>query len=472
MQHSTSSNDPVFAIYDIIALICANINESDLVGLLTVSRGFFRCATPHIWRRVPDAQPLLDLIPTEHRDAESFIQSTHILDEKSRLSRFDFYALFVKELCLQPQNHEELNWHSLSKAVPRRPLLPDLCKLILDAPSAYYFWEYSFGGSQDLVPLNAFICPSLVDIRLPSLPLFWLNPGIASQLLENIVDTAPDLRVLHIYVRADVGSAASALDIITRFRNLRALKCTSVMIDCEKLQLLGDLPRLESLQVGSPGAPDDEDEVPAGDWVLLARSFPMLRHLSAYRLPNSRVDQFWRLTSLVQSLVSVSISFHPGSFSGKAVSGICKGSPQMLELSLNFPGYGDQEILDVAAIGHIRKLPLQRLRVVGSKIVDLAPLISSMTNLEYLEINQKILSTENLILIAKHMPKLKFLSPGHLSLDQLWDVMPHLVTPSPSALCLVTGFRFSECFMSCKKNITMEELLDAIAQYVCKLPEF
>ncbi|KAG9101806.1 hypothetical protein FRC06_002591 [Ceratobasidium sp. 370] len=483
MQRLPSSNDLAFATYDIIALICANAKYSDLAGFLTVSRGFFRCAAPHIWRQLPNAQPLLDLVLNEDRGAKKTTESADLPEDKSRLSRFEFYAPFVKELFLHSAFKKKPNWHSLSNAVSHRPLLPNLSRLILDVPSEQKYSSYTFGSTEDLACLNAFICPSLVDIRLPSGFSLWLFPDAASGLLKNVVDTAPELKVLHICIHIDMGNVDAAFRNIARFRNLRALKCTSVMIDGEKLRSLGTLPQLESLQIVSAedvGLSDDEDRVPPGDWMLPAQSFPMLRHLSVYELPDSMVAQLWRLTSLVRSLVSVGVKFQSESSSSEIIRTICRCSPEMQELSLDLSDLDDQ-VVPATVVEHIRKLPLQRLRMLGTDIDELAPLLSSMTNLEYLEVDDYTsLTIEDLISIAKYMPKLRFLSSTCLDPDWLWeveswDVEPHLVTQSPSTLCLVAEFHLSERFVDwnlIKKNSTMEEFLDAIARYEPTLSNF
>ncbi|KAG9100066.1 hypothetical protein FRC06_004572 [Ceratobasidium sp. 370] len=465
MQRSTS----LFTTYDIIALICANIKKSDLACLLTVSHDFFCCAAPRIWKRVYNVQRLLDLIPTEHRDAKNSTQSMDLSEGKAWLARFNIYAPFVKELGLWPSYEGEPIWYSLSNAVPHRPLLPDLRKLILDMPSRNNRLPHRFGSPEDLACANGFISPSLVDIRLLSGHSPWLYPDTASQLLKNIVDIAPELKTLHIDVQIDVGSIDATFHTIIQFQNLRALKCTSMMVDCEKLQLLGSLPRLESLQVVSPHF-SDRGDAPPGDWALPARSFPMLRHLSAHELPDSMIVQFWCLTSLVQSLVSVSVEFQSGPSSSEIICNICRCSVEMQELSLDLNQLDGREV-PVAVIDHIRKLPLRRLRIAGSGIDDLTPLISSMANLEYLDIDYASLSICNIILIAKYMPKLRFLGSSFLCLD--WsrgDVKPHSVTPSPSTLCLVAGFDFRE--ITVRRNIAIEELLDVMAQYAPNSSKF
>jgi hypothetical protein len=52
-----------FAISDIISLICGLMEVKDLVNLLTVSRNFFHCAAPHVWRDISNAWKLFDLLP-------------------------------------------------------------------------------------------------------------------------------------------------------------------------------------------------------------------------------------------------------------------------------------------------------------------------------------------------------------------------------------------------------------------------
>ncbi|KAG9083209.1 hypothetical protein FS749_006228 [Ceratobasidium sp. UAMH 11750] len=477
MQHFPSPNNPTFT-YDIIALICANIKVSDLASLLTISRVFFRCATPYIWRRLPDAQPLLDLIPTEHHDAESPTYSADLLEDKSRLSRFGFYAPFVKQLCLRPSlDDKEPNWHSLRSTVLRRPLLPNLCQLILDVSDERKEWAYSFGTPGDLEGVKAFISPSLLDIRLPSGHSSWLGPHTTSHLLKDFMNTVPELKVLHIYVHAYLGNVGAAFHTVTRFQNLRILKCTTAMVDCEKLQLLGTLPQLESLQIVSPWDgdedEDDENEDALDDWVLPAHSFSTLRHLSACGLPGFMIDQFWRLSPLVQSLVSVSVKFRSKWWLSELICDICEGSPRLQELSLDLCCLDDPEV-SASAVNRVRHLPLRRLRIIGFHINELTPHISDLADLEYLEVDYVRITIREFIWIAKHMPKLRCLSLGNFSIDSSWKVewWGHLVIPSPSTLCLVSTFYLSERFTFWKmdkKSSTMEEYLDAIAQCLCIL---
>ncbi|KAG9096682.1 hypothetical protein FS749_007978 [Ceratobasidium sp. UAMH 11750] len=480
MQRSPSSNSLVLA-YDIIVMICAYIKDPDLAGLLTVSRGFFRCVVPRIWRRLPDAQPLLSLIPTECFEAKTSAQLIDLPEDESWLARFDLYAPFVKQLHLEPSsNNKEPNWRSISNAVARRPLLPNLCQLILDVASKLKYLPRGFGSSEDLEGINAFISPSLLDIRLPSGLSSWLVPNTASRLLKNIVDTA-ELKVLHIYVHVGMGNPDSAFQTLSRFQHLRALKCTTAMVDCEKLRLLGTLPRLESLQIVSPGewhVSEDEDEDPPGNWVLPATSFPMLRHLSAHELPDSMIVRFWRLTSFIQPLVSLGAKFRSETSSQDVICNIFKGSPRLQELSLDLSDLNDPEV-PAAAIDHIKKLPLQRLRILGPDINELTPLTLDMVNLEYLELdNYAYLTIDDMISIAKHMPKLRFLSLGYLNFDRSWEleswnVESDLATPSPSTLCLVAEFRFNHSFMDWKLfgkgSTTTEEIFGFIAQSLCTL---
>ncbi|KAG8734280.1 hypothetical protein FRC10_011800 [Ceratobasidium sp. 414] len=183
------------------------------------------------------------------------------------------------------------------------------------------------------------------------------------------------------------------------------------------------------------------------------------------------VRRLWRLTSLVQPLVSISAKFQYGS-SSEIICNICKGSPQTRELSLDLRGIN--EAVPAAVRDYIGTLPLQRLRLMSSGVIgELTSLISPMTNLEYLDMDYIYLSIKDLIIIAKYMPKLRLLSSIYLNLDD-WplEVEPDSVTPSPSTLCLVAAFPLRQSFnywRRIKKNKTMEEYLGNIAQYVGSL---
>ncbi|KAG9096681.1 hypothetical protein FS749_007977 [Ceratobasidium sp. UAMH 11750] len=478
MRHS-GLDGPMLATHDIIVMICDNLEGREIINLLTVSHDFFHCVVRHIWRRLPDARPLLDLIPPRHCDVKRSTQSTDIQADNLRLSRFDFYARFVKELRLQPSLlGRKSNWHSLSNAVSRRPLLPNLCQLILDLPGNYISWRYCFKSPEDLTCIGAFLCPSLVDIRLPSGLHLWLGPNTASQLLESIADTAPELKLLHIYVESDANNIDAVPRTIIRLQSLRVLKCTSIMVDCEKLQLLGTLPQLESLQiVSSPNdyLSDDEDEIPLDDWVLPSQTFPMLRHLAAHNLPASMIVQLWRLTPLSRALVSISVRFLAdsrldGLFLDEIICGICKSSPQAQELSIDL-GELDEGEVSAEVVGHIQELPLQRLRIVGSYTDELVHLIPFMANLVYLDVDSMALTFGDLVLIAECIPKLRFLS-SNIILNQ-WPELSHpcSVIPSPSMLCLVTEFTFSQDFEEgdFESGRTMEDYLGAMSRLLFML---
>ncbi|KAF8598803.1 hypothetical protein BDV93DRAFT_560958 [Ceratobasidium sp. AG-I] len=61
-----STHPPVLCIFElpeIFELICSFVEKTDLVKLLTVSRQFFYCAAPLIWKAVLGVEMLLDLLP-------------------------------------------------------------------------------------------------------------------------------------------------------------------------------------------------------------------------------------------------------------------------------------------------------------------------------------------------------------------------------------------------------------------------
>ncbi|KAG9096684.1 hypothetical protein FS749_007980 [Ceratobasidium sp. UAMH 11750] len=191
------------------------------------------------------------------------------------------------------------------------------------------------------------------------------------------------------------------------------------------------------------------------------------------------IIQFWRLPFLIQPLVSLSVKFGSETSVPDIISNICNGSPRLQELSLDVSDLEDPEVPTVV-MDNIRKLPLQRLRILGSDITQLVPLTPDLANLEYLELdNYAYLTIRDLVSIARYMPKLQLLSLSYLDLDRSWgagwDLEPDLVTPSPSTFCLAAEFRISQSFMDWKlsgRDNTMEEILGVIAQYVPKLSKF
>ncbi|KAG8738907.1 hypothetical protein FRC12_016497 [Ceratobasidium sp. 428] len=244
----------IFSISDIIALICGYLELRDLVNLLTVSRTFFHCASPHVWSEISSPQPLVKLlphvgpdeIPSQLRNPGRF----DMLNQQS-LFRFDLYAPLVRKITLKPTEEEEkLAWRFLLRRVPRRPLLPGLRRLALGVE-----WYQDHEPLEVLMCVMALLCPSLIEICGPPYHDAWIEPSLASLLLQNLAHATPDLEKLRLRVLSQKQipyTKSSLFSNLAALRSLRTLHCSTAVIDSPVMLLLGTLPELDSLQIKAP----------------------------------------------------------------------------------------------------------------------------------------------------------------------------------------------------------------------------
>ncbi|KAF8609085.1 hypothetical protein BDV93DRAFT_541423 [Ceratobasidium sp. AG-I] len=268
-----------------------------------------------------------------------------------------------------------------------------------------------------------------------------------------------DLRSSGVY------STANFFTPISQFRDLRFLRSSSAVVNARVLQLLGNLPRLESLAACSPcvdGDDDKDDLILIANLVLPERSFPSLRGLEIDCVPGTVLSKLWQTSPLVRNLVSVRVQFmaHNTESPSDLVCMICQGSPHITDLDLDLNRVGDTALSNVA-VEHLRRLPLLRLRIWEAQ-VDVRSLVLALPNVEYLTLNSMLVNFEDLALIAKHMPKLQYLCTGLA----LWGWPMYFELPgdswSPSPCHLDSRFPFEEFFNIHSPDYNEE--IDEIAQ--------
>ncbi|KAG8770692.1 hypothetical protein FRC12_004098 [Ceratobasidium sp. 428] len=461
----------IFSVSDILALICGYLEFQDLVNLLAISR----------------PQPLMGLLPVNPDEVSEQLGNPGQLDQQSLL-RFDLYASLVRKITVDPtEEGTKLAWHFLLRRVPRRPLLPGLRRLALGV-----------GCGQRYEPLEALmctlalLCPPLVEICGTPYYDAWIEPPLVSLLLQGLVHTAPDMERLRLlalsqkqipYIKSSLFSNLAAL------RSLRTLHCSTAMIDSSVMLLLGTLPELKSLQINAPAAPDGlddperdngdpEDDLSLDDLILPPHSFPSLRHLNLQFLPCGVVSQLWSSAPLVRQLISVHVRFHPDDAAqgdsttiNGTICDICKGSPDTIELCLD--GYDIQYIeISPAVIDCLKQLPLQRLQLLDIYYLpeplgsSTSLLVTAIPNVEYLEVGQVNVSFDELVLIAKHLPKLRFLVAYVILTGWPYDLEDYeSITSSPSVLHLGCGFMFSSQTEE-EEDESMEDYVDLMAQHL------
>ncbi|QRV94315.1 fanconi anemia group M protein [Ceratobasidium sp. AG-Ba] len=456
MQHPLAPNHPIFRIYDAVDLICEYVEHKQLAALAIVSRSFFNCAIPRIWERLYGIRPLLRLIggPRSENEFQNG-GSPEQLVSQLELSRFKFYSPFVKYLDIEADQGPTKWTYLYLVSIAGSPPLPN-----------FRHFRFSSGSEVEIEPklipacVSGLFCPTLKEIRLPPQYSLWIEPHLASYLVNILVNAAPSVEKLGIFIRHQSGFSYSESTIfkdITQLHGLRVLECTSALLNPEILELLGALPLLESLHVEA--APlhvfqDDEVNIQLDGLLLPKGSFPKLVHLSLHSLPCSVISQLWKYPSIVRKLVSIDLSFSiysEGSIN-TVLQSVCMCSPLTQELSLKFfEGNIEEPDLPTVFIDNLQALSLRCLRIRDAYVLresydSFIRSISAWPHIEYLEIPTFRIAYEELVHIAKCAPKLRLLSVVMNRDDWPRDPVPGSVTPSPSALCLKSVFLFEMDF--------------------------
>ncbi|KAF8593170.1 hypothetical protein BDV93DRAFT_549617 [Ceratobasidium sp. AG-I] len=376
----------VLEVSELVSLICGYIRLPDLVNLMTMSHHFFYCAAPLVWKDVSGIKGLVNLLPGESGNLQLRFEPC----EQAQLARFNTYAPLIQKFQLNIDVDADLpNWAMLLANVPARPLLPNLRVLIVGAQGSRE------DGSRVEKCVNALLCPTLSDIRTMWGCDRFMDPIQAAGLLLGMARICPNLSKLRLLARhseypSDLDSLGTyfktaLLISISRFQNLRILSTSSVVLDPDILQLLGNLPHLEALTAASPPTSGmSDDQLSISNYALPIHSFPALRHLKIYFIPSTVVSKLWQTAPLVQNLVSVAVIFMHDSIESisNLICDICRGSPLTVDLDLDLVEVGNVELSN-NVVYHLEQLPLQRVRISNweTKYQSVAP---AFRNVEYL----------------------------------------------------------------------------------------
>ncbi|KAG8691919.1 hypothetical protein FRC09_011503 [Ceratobasidium sp. 395] len=337
----------------------------------------------------------------------------------------------------------------------------------------------------------ALLCPSVVEISGGPYYEAWVEPPLASLLLQGLARTALDLerlRLLALSQKQIPYIKSSLFSNLATFRSLRVLHCSTAMIDSPVVLLLGTLPELESLKISAPAVDefdaerdngDPEDDLSLDDLVLPPESFHKLRYLNVRFLPCTVVSQLWSSAPLVGQLISVQVCFHPDDATpsdstviNNAICDICRGSPNTIELCLS--GY-DVRFVDISptAIACLQQLSsLRRLQLIHvhfpESFGDISLLISAVPSVEYLEIDRVDATFNDLVLIAQRLPKLRFLVANVILTGWPHNLEEYTIAPASGTLHLGSEFLFSNQTeeFDLDEDESMEDYIDLMAQHL------
>lgn len=451
---------PIFNIPEILRLICKKASRYNLAPLLTVSRRFFISAIPFVWER-SRSEYLRKLVFPEVDIKEvddAWLDGVQPLDEES-VDRFYLYAQYVKRIDdYIDWKREDVTWVMLLKAIPGRPLLPNLQALIINDH------KQSTRVSQII---DALLCPTLVEIRAPGRRSGSSHPVLSPQRIARIAELCPSIQTLqfyskpvrgHLHIESPSGTPPSdnLFTSLGKLRGLRFLGAGPEVLSFDALVLLGNLPCLESLMLCIPRN-TPERSIP-NQFPQTTGSFPALQHLSIYCNSPPLLSRLWKLLPVVRRITSVWIKVDTelqttddDVVMRDLLSSVCQFSPCVTDLHVDLATQQAAFELDLftpSVLSDLARLPLRRMRIqtVGTQLVppeDYEQLAMALPNLEYLDIQECNFTFQGLEYVAKYMPGLQYLSVALRSSD--WpskDELPLAPSSSPAVLCLRALFTF------------------------------
>jgi hypothetical protein len=399
------------------------------------------------------------------------------LDNQS-LRRFNFYAPYVKNLKREIWGVTlDEAWDTLLKLVPTRPILPNLQRFTFSIFDPHE-------NIKLLLCIEALACPTLVEISCsgPGGQILSMDPLVVPQLVAMIAERCPDIHTLEIYTLVDSFVDKGSLprrhrrvkfsSSLEQLCNLRTFGIGSELLSPNLYALLGSLPVLTSLTIHFPyDQPVSQHVVLVKDYISLpSESFPSLQHLGVACEFESieLILPLWKIQPLVQHLTSVHIQFNPivtrasADLLADLFHFICQSSPHITDLHMDMRPSGNRPVLRIlpTAISHLQRCSFQRIHIWQAELsqtCSFEQLALALPNLEYLNLPKQLVKYEDLVQLARHIPKLRFLA---VRLDlRGWprqDQRLHL-DESPSTLYLESDFYFPA------QNMTQSSYIESMA---------
>ncbi|KAF8596217.1 hypothetical protein BDV93DRAFT_77190 [Ceratobasidium sp. AG-I] len=330
------------AIPELLQFISSFLSRSDAVRFAQSSRMCFYAAVDHVWYSVPNPCYLLALLPRVSFEEKDKYRTTYALLHLAScdFKRFDFYAPLVKRLEIFHEpfySDTSPGWSWLINYTKQRPLLPNLRHLIFDSstlPSGL-FW------------VNVFLFPTLLSIQdHASLCRRTLSYNVAASFLSNISARCPVLHELSLFPDCDEGETEpwvlnpSVLLFhphLSSLRNLRTLCTTMIIFNGAALQVLGELPQLDTLKIRK--LENSDFDIPISSATLPADAFPALRNLCLPKLDISEFETIWTVQQLIARPVRLEVCFSSLALETDPetlLSEVSQHSPQISDLVLEF----------------------------------------------------------------------------------------------------------------------------------------
>ncbi|CAE6413455.1 unnamed protein product [Rhizoctonia solani] len=444
MSSSIPSHSTILDIPELVVLICESARPADRACLLRVSKLFFYCTAPYVWKEIRGVTTLLKLIDgvTIKYEKAGFVCSNVIieLDECLDFTRFDFYAPLIHNLEVFHRRTQTLTLNSWESLVARdKPLLPNLTRLSCrEAPA---------NQSHDSIIqwVNIFLTPDLVELRVPNpngdiCAMFtWLAPLLVSNMLQTVSTKCPSLKTLEVApgtsardsptIEFNAPLTTGLHEHIARFDSLRTLVTSAAALEPGMLMALSQLPKLEALSVVS----SHQHEPMIRTLSLGPNAFPVLERLELRRLSLNGITGLWYTPGLVSKLSSAVIAqpildeFTPRNWAGELISHVCLQSPALQEFYLDPYYYVTQAVLlsqDNLKLLEQQQVSLKSITLCGTLVdrdVGVQDLACAFPNLSVLRLPSWRVTWQDARDLVARLPNLHTLSVG---LDTLQPTVP------------------------------------------------
>ncbi|KEP51726.1 hypothetical protein V565_056820 [Rhizoctonia solani 123E] len=330
----------IFAVNELLSLICTNCDNPTRTTLLRTSRLWFEISAPIIWGNLQGAHKILILLPGtvigRIRPTEPTPQDLHPSLNAVDFTRFNVYAPIVKHLTIYDPSDAKrriqtwYNWGFIQYLYQQRLLFPNLISLVINQPvtsglsvrrqqnpPGYEQWITAFNSSY----LQAIYAPLMLKPGMPPYPLS-VSLVVASVAVAQLARKAKSLRTLEIYPMASsaelnsMGQGAAFEGPMgpetpyQRFYNsfeslsqLQELSTTAIVFETSMFRSLANLPHLKSLSVHNVSYQLPEFH----PGLVPASSFPQLTKLSLVDIDQENLEKIWESVPLVKKLHSLTV---------------------------------------------------------------------------------------------------------------------------------------------------------------------
>ncbi|KAF8595908.1 hypothetical protein BDV93DRAFT_611166 [Ceratobasidium sp. AG-I] len=340
LARSRNSNQAarVFDIPELLKMIASFLRSGDAFHLALSSRAGFHAAVVQLWKSLRGTRRLFALLSgssVAKSGADGIVIALPDLSTCD-FSRFNYYAALVRKIHWHPLRNEIISdWRSFIPYAYNRSLLPNLQHIELPPNLPFH---------------TSLWCPTLCSSSLLAITTGhaprqssagWDD---ASTVFGTLELRSPGLRALCLFRISKFTDEPTLLirpqnlelyERIACMKNLRLLSVSTTIFEAAALQLVGTLPRLDTLEIhGLSPLP-----FPVLPIILPNSSFPKLRTLNISSLKIEEFKSIWGIDSLVAQLATVRLVICEHSDNvdtDSLLRQICASSPNITELSLRF----------------------------------------------------------------------------------------------------------------------------------------